>query len=353
MASVSKDTASGAWVARWRDPGNQQRKKSFRRKVDATRYLAQLEADLARGTYVAPEAGRVTFASRAKAWEDGGLSHLKPSTATRYVCLLNKHVVSEWGEWQIAHIKRSDVTAWVARLQASGLSASTVRQTFRIMSLVLAAAVADDRIGRNPCSGVKLPPPAKHQPRIMTPEQVEKLANGAGRDRLHIIFLAFTGLRFGEFAALRVGSLDVERGRVTVSHSVTEVRGNLVRTTPKTGKVRQVAVPRRILDELCHSIRGRSAEEPLFPAPGGGVLRINNWRKRVFTPACEASGVVGFTPHDLRHTAASLAIRSGATVKVVQAMLGHASAAMTLDIYAGLFPDELDTVANALDSLVP
>ena len=59
------------------------------------------------------------------------------------------------------------------------------------------------------------------------------------------------------------------------------------------------------------------------------------------------------TPHDLRHTAASLAIRAGANVKAVQRMLGHASAAMTLDVYAGLIPDDLDQVAAALDSIVP
>jgi len=73
----------------------------------------------------------------------------------------------------------------------------------------------------------------------------------------------------------------------------------------------------------------------------------------VFDPACEAAGVEGLRPHDLCHTAASLAIRSGANVKVVQQMLGHASAAMTLDVYAGLFGDDLDSVADRLDSLVP
>ena len=73
----------------------------------------------------------------------------------------------------------------------------------------------------------------------------------------------------------------------------------------------------------------------------------------VFDPARNAAGLEGLRPHDLRHTAASLAIQSGANVKVVQRMLGHASAAMTLDVYAGLFGDDLDSVADRLDSLVP
>ena len=74
---------------------------------------------------------------------------------------------------------------------------------------------------------------------------------------------------------------------------------------------------------------------------------------RFFDPARDAAGLGDLTPHDLRHTAASLAIASGANVKAVQRMLGHASAAMTLDVYAGLFGDDLDAVAEALDSLMP
>jgi Phage integrase family len=63
----------------------------------------------------------------------------------------------------------------------------------------------------------------------------------------------------------------------------------------------------------------------------------------------KAAGLDGLTPHDLRHTAASLAVAAGANVKSVQRMLGHASATMTLDVYAGLFGDDLDTVADLLD----
>jgi integrase len=64
-----------------------------------------------------------------------------------------------------------------------------------------------------------------------------------------------------------------------------------------------------------------------------------------------AAGVTGFTPHELRHTAASLAVSAGANVKAVQRMLGHASAAMTLDLYADLFDDDLEAVAERLDIL--
>jgi integrase len=91
----------------------------------------------------------------------------------------------------------------------------------------------------------------------------------------------------------------------------------------------------------------------VFTPPNGGPLRLGSWRTRVFDPACAAAGIVGLTPHDLRHTAASLAIAAGGNVKAVQRMLGHSSAAMTLDVYAGLFGDDLDSVAVLLDAHVP
>ena len=100
-------------------------------------------------------------------------------------------------------------------------------------------------------------------------------------------------------------------------------------------------------------IAGRGPDGLLFTASGGGVLRNTNFRSRVFDPAFRKAGIVGLTPHDLRHTAASVAISAGANVKVVQRMLGHASAAMTLDVYAGLFSDDLDDVADRMDTLVP
>ena len=89
----------------------------------------------------------------------------------------------------------------------------------------------------------------------------------------------------------------------------------------------------------------------------GGVLRNSNWRARVFEPAvkaCQKSDETfpTISPHDLRHTAASLAISAGANVKAVQRMLGHARASMTLDVYADLFDDDLDAVAVTLDAAI-
>ena len=171
-----------------------------------------------------------------------------------------------------------------------------------------------------------------------------------------IRFLAYTGLRWGEMAALRVCDFDMLRRRVNVSRSVTEA-GKLVWSTPKTGERRSVPFPASLADELSALMIGRGRDDLVFINLRGGVLRGSNFRPRFFDQAVEKCQKVDetfptITPHDLRHTAASLAISSGANVKAVQRMLGHAKASMTLDVYADLFDDDLDVVASRLDDAI-
>ena len=351
MAQVTRNSADGRWLARWRDPSGHQRKKSFARKVDAQRWLDQALSDLHRGRYIDPAAAKAMTGAYAAQWASG-LAHLKVSTATRYRGIVRVHIVPRWGTWQLGKITPSDVNAWIADL-AVGLRPGTVRQTHRVLSLILDSAVADGLIARNPAAGTKLPRQVRAEPVFLTAQQVAKLAHASEPQDLPVLTLAFTGLRFGELAGLKVRRFDPVRRRLTVAESVTEVRGRLTWSTPKTHQTRSVPVPRTIARRIEELVQGRNPDDPIFTAPEGGVLRLRNWRTRVFDPARDAAGLGDLTPHDLRHTAASLAIASGANVKAVQRMLGHASAAMTLDVYAGLFGDDLDAVADALDSLVP
>ena len=98
--------------------------------------------------------------------------------------------------------------------------------------------------------------------------------------------------------------------------------------------------------------RWRSPTELVFTGPGGGVLRVGSFRRDVFDRATLRAGMQGVTPHGLRHTAASRAIGEGANAKLVQRMLGHASAAMTLDVYADLFDSDHGDLAERFDAAV-
>ena len=115
---------------------------------------------------------------------------------------------------------------------------------------------------------------------------------------------------------------------------------------------RWVPLPRFLVEDLAEHIGGKASDELVFASPKGAVLRVRGARRSWFDRAVVTSGVPeGFHPHELRHTAASLAVSAGANVKAVQRMLGHAKASMTLDVYADLFDDDLEAVAERLDAI--
>ncbi len=300
------------------------------------------------GSYIDPTRSRVTVKVWADQWLAGQVQ-LKESTRVRYESLLRSHVLPQWGDVPLAKVGHAAIASWVASLSVGGMSGSSVRQAHRVFSLLLALAVRDGRITRNPAEGVRLPRVQKSEKRFLTHEQVAALADAAGEYRLVVLILSYCGLRYGELAALRVGRVDLMRRRLDVAESVTEVGGRLVAGTPKTHQQRSVPVPRSLVEDLALQMVGKSPDEYVFTSPDGAVLRLMNFRRRCFDRAAVAAGLGGLTPHELRHTAASLAVSAGANVKSVQRMLGHASAAMTLDVYSGLFDDDLDAVAERLD----
>jgi integrase len=184
---------------------------------------------------------------------------------------------------------------------------------------------------------------------FLTAEDLERLAAAAGGYGPLVWLLGWSGLRFGEAAALRAGNIDAARRRVRVEESVTEVGGRLEFGPPKTYESRTVIVPGFVIERIAPLLEGRDRGDLVFTAPQGGPLRLGNFRRRVFASAAVAIGKPDLLPHDLRDTAASLAISSGASIKAVQRMLGHASAAMTLDVDGSLFEEDLEALADRIE----
>ncbi len=292
---------------------------------------------------------KVTYGEWGARWlaENVGL---KASTMARYRSLLDCHIMPRWSAVPLAKITHADVVGWIAKLNSAGLAPASIRQAHRVFSQPLELAVRDGRLARNPAHGVSLPRVRKANKRFLTIEQVDRLANACGQYRPLVLTLACCGLRWGEAAGLRIEDADLMRRRLQVRRSITEVNGRTVESSTKSHQQRSVPFPSFLVDDLMTLAAGREPGAPLFTSPDGGILRNNNFRRRVFDAAAAEVGLTGLTPHELRHTAASLAVSAGANVKAVQLMLGHASAAMTLDVYAGLFGDDLDDVADRLNA---
>jgi integrase len=284
--------------------------------------------------------------------------HLRPSTKARYEGIVDRHVLPTWRRVRLSDVTHADVVSWVAGLSRAngvnkkGLAPATVRYVHRVFALVMGLAVRDGRLPQNPADRVRLPRATKPAKRYLAHAEVAKLAAASDDYATAVQVLAYCGLRWGELAALRAGKVDLLRRRMEISESVTEVRGHLTWGAPKSGKSRSVPIPRSLVDDLTVQLAGLAPTDLVFTGKRGGVLRNLNFRRDVFDAAATAAGLPGLTPHELRHTAASLAVASGANVKAVQRMLGHASAAMTLDVYADLFEDDLDGVADRLDEAI-
>ena len=160
------------------------------------------------------------------------------------------------------------------------------------------------------------------------------------------------GACLGLLSGLRVGDLDLDakHPRLTVAQTVVADKGYQRIEPPKDYEHRSIPIPAFLVGLLRAQITGRPADAPVFYGIRTGTwLRNHVFRVGWFDGAAAAVRLAGLTPHELRHTAASLAVSAGANVKAVQRMLGHASAAVTLDVYADLFDDDLDGVATALD----
>jgi integrase len=350
MATVSKyTTAKGErWRVRFRTPdGRSTDKRGFHSKDDAEKWGNLVEVDKMQHRYVSPAAGLVTVGQLAEQWFDSKID-VKPSSLERYRQTLEQQILPRWDNTNVAKVTRPALQAWINELSRDR-APSTVRKAHHAMSMILAVAVRDNRIPANPAEKLNLPRARHDDPTFLTREQLFTLAEKAGPGELVILTLGFTGLRWGEMAAMKVRRWDGGRRRLTVAESVTEINGLLNWGTPKTHASRTVPVPAWLAERITESTAGKGPDDLLFSTPSGGVLRNKNARRDWFDQAVVDARLPRITPHDLRHTAASIAISVGANVKAVQRMLGHASAAMTLDLYAGLFEDDLNDVADRIE----
>lgn len=183
----------------------------------------------------------------------------------------------------------------------------------------------------------------------MTHQQVKKFAEGSNGRDCPVYIACYTGLRWGEMAGLKMSRVDLKRRRLRIVENAVYVKGKHHVQTPKTHELREVEYPPFLDKLMAEQSEGKGPDDLLFPAPKGGYLRHARSNERWFLRGKTAAGVPSsITAHDFRHTAASLAVQSGANIKALQRMLGHKSAAMTLDTYADLFDEDLTAVANAM-----
>lgn len=372
MASIAKRTVKDGSVRYdvvYRDPDNRQRRKTFTRKVDAARFAATVEADKARGDYLDPDGGRVTFGAYAAAHL--AAQTFDPSTRQAVELRLRLHAIPVLGGLQLQQIKPSTVQAWLRSLEP--LAPSYRRVIAVNVSSVLAAAVDDGLIRRNPCRAGSVRAP-KVEPRRVEPWPAQTLlaVRAALPDRYRILatLAAGLGLRQGELFGLSPTDVDFLRGRVEVRRQVRILGSRLVFAPPKGGKTRHVPLPAAVRDELAVYLAAFPARTVVLPwrEPGaepfsvplvvtsreGKALNRNYVNGAVWKPALVAAGVEPSRVngmHALRHTYASVLLDAGENIKAVSQYLGHADAGFTLRVYTHLMPSSEERTRHAVNAM--
>jgi integrase len=331
-------TDAGTYRVNWRDPAGKQRAKTLPTKKEAKAFLARVEADASRGTYVDPHAGRVLLRDYAADWLAGRTVEARTQENTEG--MLRTHVLPRWGEWPLTKVDHLSVQQWVAEL-ATRRKPATVVAALGVLSMILDTAVRARLLPINPCDGVRAPrrrADASPMQTITRDELHAKLLPAVPEQyRVLVCLAAGAGLRWGECAGLAWPAVDLDAREVQVHQVAVETSGPIVlRAYPKSrAGVRRVPLPR-------FAVAALREHRPMSTHPGnlvvatrtGTALRRSTFRRRVWVQALAAAGLQPTLRfHDLRHSYATWLVTDGVPVNIVQRLMGHEQASTTLNRY--------------------
>ena len=343
--------------ARVKSHGREVATRVFERRADAVAWEQDQRRRLRLGEWIDPRRGQVPLSVVAADWL-GSRGSVKRRTRETDEAAWRNYVQPRFGNWPVASITAAEVSSWVGSLVARGLAPSTATRALATLRSILAFAVADERVqhnvaaaARNPTSGQ-----ARREGQALTLAEVHSLTEACkGRYRDVVPVMALAGLRWGELAGLQVGDRIWAPGpglRLQRAVLASGGGGALYVDTLKNKRARTVPLVQELLSVVDRWSAGKAPDAWLFDAPKGGPLRESNWKRSVgWRAATTAAGIPGFRVHDLRHTAASVWLGAGADPKVVQRVLGHASAAMTMDLYGHLVDGNLWQAARIVGGI--
>ncbi|GEM_PF-681006 len=330
--------------------------RTFARRQDAIRWLTEQKTEIDRGSWLDPARGQVPAGSLFEKWL--ATRDVEGSTRRNDRAIWHSYLDVPFGKRPVASITGPMVREWVAGLRTKTGPAAprTKRDALRVLRGVLAFAVEDGRIARNPAVGIKVAGTKGTPGQALSLGELRIFVAALTPPHHEIaLVLALAGLRWSEIAALDerdVVTDDDGRLFLVIRHRhVLDEQGKRV-TLPGTKGGRGVTRMVPVLPELVPIVeRHRTGEPdaPLFPSPRGARLDSRHWRRDGgWKEACELVGRPGLRPHDLRHTAATAWLRITGDVKAVQSLLGHSTASMTLDLYSHLLNDSLTRAADLM-----
>jgi integrase len=278
---------------------------------------------------------------------------LRPSTRELYTWLLGRHIRPALGSVVLAELTPMQVRGWHAELSASA-APTPVRQAYTLLRAICTTAVEDGLITANPCRVGGAGKSRQGARSVPTRDQVEAVAGAIWTPYSHLVLVAaWSGLRFGELAALRRDRVDLETGVVRVESQFVELRGcRLLEQPPKSAAgVRAVHLPPHLLPGLAAHLATHvpAGCALVFPNGKGEPLRRSSFRS-VWLRARERAGVPALRFHDLRHFASTMAAQAGASTRELMARMGHSTMDAAL-VYQHAGAERDRAIAQALSGM--
>lgn len=335
------------------------RRKTWDHKRAALRWATAEEQKVVDGSTRDPAKGRMRWEAWCDTWWPS--RKLEPGALRSQVSMRDNHVLPKWGDTPLNEITHLAVQSWVNKL-TPGLSSSSARQCFYLLSASMKAAVRAGLIDTSPCFGVRLPtlPPAPE--RYLTDDEIDTLFfHFDGVYRLLVELLLETGLRLGEAVALHLHRIDFEAKTIEVVEVWDQYqrviksygKGKRRRTVPLTPHLEALLTewvtkhPPKATCGFEHAKGSRCRSDVAMPGPRGAIIDPHNFTGVKWKNALADSGIGHARPHDLRHTYASRLVTAGVPMARVQKLLGHDSITTTAR-YSHLSDEGHDEVLAAL-----
>lgn len=333
-------------------------------KAVANARMTAMLVDQARGDFIDPRGGQVTFGQWVDTWWPTYAPSLKPSSLDSAEGILRRYVRPQFDPVPLGDIDPLMVQAWSAALLTGtlpgmkrGIAVKTVMNAHGVLHKVLSAAVFQQLIRENPAKRTGLPEKPEYEARFLTePEAARLLAAVADHWRPLVLVLLSTGLRWSEAVGLKVDKVDILARKLTVTITMQERvgSGELVFVTPKSKKSRRtVTFTLSVATALIPLVAGKERDALVFTNPDGTPVRYRIFRKQVWIKARNAAGLEGLRLHDCRHTHAAWLISAGVPLTAIQRRLGHSSIKVTSDLYGHLLPEVDEGIIAAVNRALP
>jgi integrase len=344
------------WRVRFRAPDGTV--SSHPTKTAALLRCKQIDVDQAVGTYLDPAAGRITLAEWVQLWQDTHVAG--PARMAAYRSHLRNHILPRFGQTQLIQINRHQIKIFVKELKTR-LADSSITSIIALLSMLLREAVADRRIGHNPCHNIRITTSRPPERPTATPTQVNTIVTRIPRfdEQVLVTTAAYTGMRWGELTGLARTNTHLGDGLLRIHPDTgpcTRSPANSNSGHRKTAdSARDVHLPVFLIRLLRQVLDGHDHDQ-VFTGAHGGYLRRSNFNRRTWTPAAGGDPERGVPPviagmhfHDLRHTHKTWLIEDDIPEIAQAKRLGHRLPGIR-GVYSHVTPAMQQRITNALQA---